>query len=115
MWKVLAWIGAAAIVLVVAALDSNAFRSNTEKLCAFYKRQGAIRAEKEVLELARLTDTTASVRTSDTLFDASGAVVTAWAHVYILSDTGKGIRVAAALPDNEVRAWRERGTPLGSE
>lgn len=98
-----------------AVFDSAAFRSNTEKLCAFYARQGVVRAEKEVLELDRLTATTASARTSDTLFDAQGAVVAAWEHVYLLSDTPEGIRVAAALPDDEVRAWRERGTPLGSE
>ena len=96
-----------------AVLDSEAFRSNTEKLCAFYEGQGVVRAEKQVLELTRLTDTTATVRTADTLFDAQGGIVAAWEHVYLLSDTPDGIRTAAAMPDNEHRAWRERGTPLG--
>lgn len=93
--------------------DSAAFHANAVKLCAFYAAQGVARADKEVLELNRLTETTASVRTADTLRDADGGVVAEWEHVYLLVETADGIRVAAALPDNEVRAWRERGTPMG--
>jgi hypothetical protein len=97
-----------------AALDRDAFRTNTEALCAFYDRQGLARAEKQVLELARLTATTASVRTEDRLYDAAGRLIAQWEHVYLLSETADGLRAAAALPDNELAAWRARGTPLGS-
>jgi hypothetical protein len=93
--------------------DSEAFRANAVKLCAFYAAQGVVRADNEVLELCRLTDTTASVRTVYILRNADGGVVVEWEHVYLLVETSDGIRVAVALPDNEVRAWRERGTPLG--
>ncbi len=93
--------------------DGEAFRANTAKLCAFYAAQGVVRADKEVLELNRLTETTASVRTADVLRDAEGGVVAEWEHVYLLVETADGIRVAAALPDDEVRAWRERGAPVG--
>jgi hypothetical protein len=96
-----------------AVLDSDGFRANTVKLCAFYDAQGVVRAEKQVLELSRLTETTASVRTADILRGADDGVVAEWEHVYLLVETVDGIRIAAALPDNEVRAWRERGTPLG--
>ena len=95
-----------------SVLDSEAFRANAVKLCAFYAAQGVVRADSEVLELSRLTDTTASVRTAYALRDADGGVVAEWEHVYLLVETADGIRVAAALPDNEIRAWRERGTPL---
>lgn len=95
------------------AFDSDAFRANTLKLCGFYDRQGVARAEKQVLELTRLTESTASVRTADTLRDTDGHVVAEWEHVYLLVETAGGIRIAAALPDNEVRAWKVRGTPLG--
>src|SRR5258708_4412052 len=91
-------------------LDSEAFRANAVKLCAFYAAQGVVRADKEVLELSRLTKTTASVRTADVLRDAEGSVVAQWEHVYLLVETSDGIRVAAALPDDEIRAWQERGT-----
>ena len=37
---------------------------------------------------------------------------TFWPTPVALVETADGIRIAAALPDNEVRAWRERGTPL---
>ncbi len=95
------------------ALDRDAFRANVVNLCAFYEAQGVVRAEKQVLELSRLTDTTASTRTADILRDADGGIVAEWEHVYLLVETADGIRIAAALPDNEVRAWKERGTPLG--
>ena len=95
-----------------SVLDSEAFRANAVKLCAFYAAQGVVRADKDILELNRLTETTASVRTADVLRDADGGVVAEWEHVYLLVETADGIRVAAALPDNEIRAWREHGTPL---
>lgn len=94
-------------------LDREGFRRNTESLCEFYRRQGLARAEKQVLELTRLTPTTAAARTEDRLYDAAGALIAAWEHVYLLSDTPAGLKVCAALPDNELAAWRARGTPLG--
>jgi len=96
-----------------AVLDKDQFRQNTFALCAFYRAQGLARAEKQVLDLARLTPTTASVRTEDRLYNAEGDLIAAWEHVYLLSQTAHGIKAVAALPDNELRAWRERGTPLG--
>jgi len=96
-----------------AAFDSEAFRANTVKLCAFYTAQGVVRADSDVLELSGLTETTASVRIAYALRDARAKVVAEWEHVYLLTETVDGIRIAAALPDNEIRAWRDRGTPLG--
>jgi hypothetical protein len=96
-----------------AVLDKDQFRQNTFALCAFYRARGLARAEKQVLELARLTPTTASVRTEDRLYNSSGDLIAEWEHVYVLSETANGIKAVAALPDNELRAWRERGTPLG--
>jgi|SRR5579859_428188 len=97
-----------------AVLDQKDFRLNTTRLCDFYERQGLRHAEKQVLELAHLTATTATVRTRDRLFNADGGLIAEWEHVYLLSETAQGIRVAAAMPDNELAAWRARGTPLGS-
>ncbi len=96
------------------SMDETAFRTNTIALCNFYRAQGVARAEKQVLELVRLTETTSTVRTADTLFDAKGDLVAAWEHVYLLTETPLGVRVAVALPDGELAAWRSRGTPLGS-
>jgi hypothetical protein len=94
------------------ALDREAFRHNLVRLCAFCDSQGLARAEKQVIGFVTLTETTAAVRTRDRLYDASGALIVEWEHAYLMSSTPDGIKVAAALPDGEHRAWRERGTPL---
>jgi len=96
-----------------AVLDRDQFRQNTVALCAFYRARDLARAEKQVLEIARLTPTTASVRTEDRLYNSGGALIADWEHVYLLSDTPNGIKAVVALPDNELRAWRDLGTPLG--
>ncbi len=96
-----------------AVLDATSFHNNTVALCAFYGGQGLHRAHKEVLEIVRLTETTASVRTADTLFDADDVMIAAWEHVYLLSKTPSGLKAVVALPDNELRVWRDRGTPMG--
>jgi hypothetical protein len=98
-----------------AVLEREAFRRNTESLCAFYAARGLARAEKQVLEIGRLTDTTASVRTADTLFDAQGELITRWEHVYVLSETAQGLKAVAAFPDNELKAWRDLGAPMGGD
>ena len=69
------------------------------------------RAEKQVIGFVALTETTAAVRTRDRLYDASGTLMAEWEHAYLMSDTPDGLKVAAALPDDEHRAWRERATP----
>ena len=97
-----------------AVLEPDVFYTNTQRLYDFYARQGVVRAEKEVIELTRLTETTATARTADVLFSDNGEIVAQWEHVYLLNATDDGIKVAAAMPDNELRAWRDRGTPLGS-
>lgn len=94
------------------ALDREAFRRNLVRLCAFYDSQGLARAEKSVIGFVTLTETTAAVRTRDRLYDAPGALIAEWEHAYLMSATADGLKVAAALPDGENRAWRERGTPL---
>lgn len=97
-----------------AALDAEQFRLNTAGLCAFYKYQGMAKATKRVLDFTPLTPSTACVRTADQILDAEGQTIIAWEHVYLLSDTDDGIKAVTALPDNELEAWRARGTPMGA-
>jgi hypothetical protein len=94
------------------SLDREAFRCNAVRLCAFYTAQGMAHAEKDIIGFVPLTETTAAVRTKDRLYDEAGAVIAEWEHAYLMSETPTGIKAAAALPDGERRAWRERGTPL---
>lgn len=95
--------------------DRKAFYDNAVRLCSFYEAQGVVRAQKEVLALHHLTATNATVRTADKLYDANGRLIAEWEHVYLLSETADGLKIAAAMADNEVRAWRERGTPIGGK
>lgn len=90
------------------------FHANTKQLCKFYKLQGMVKAQKQVLELHRLTDTTATVRTADTIVDKDGVTIAKWEHVYVLSTTDDGIKAVTAFPDQELAAWEARGTRLGS-
>lgn len=94
------------------ALDREAFRHNLVRLCGFYDAQGLARAEKDVIGFVTLTGTTAAVRTRDRVYDAAGTLMAEWEHAYLMSDTADGLKAAVALPDDEHRAWHERGTPL---
>jgi hypothetical protein len=90
--------------------DSEAFRHNAVRLCRFYTAQGMARAEKDVIDLVQLTATTAAVRTRDRLYKANGMMLTNWEHAYLLVEAPQEIRIAAAMPDDENRAWRELRT-----
>jgi hypothetical protein len=79
-----------------AALDADAFQANTHALCAFYKAQGIAQATKQLLEIARFTATTATVRTADRILDASDGCIAEWEHVYLVSETVDGLRAVAA-------------------
>ena len=95
-----------------AALSEKEFRTNTEHLCKLYKAQGMAKSSKAVVEVARLTETTASVRTADKILDAAGETIIQWEHVYLLSDTADGIKVVCAFPDEELAAWDARRAAL---
>ena len=94
--------------------DPEAFRRNTEAACAFYRGQGVARAKKCVLEIKLLGEGVAVVTTRDELFGGAGEEIARWEHAYLVRETADGLRAIAAVADNEVKAWKARGTPLGS-
>jgi hypothetical protein len=93
--------------------DPEAFRRNIEAVCAFYRRQGVVRAKKRVLEINLLGEGIAAVTTSDELFGGAGEEIARWKHAYLVRGTVEGLRAIAAVADSEVEAWKARGTPLG--
>ena len=97
-----------------AALDEAAFRANAEALIAFYATAGVRRFEKRVIGAETLFEGLRLVRTADRATGADGRVIAAWEHLYLVSRTAAGLRVAAAFPDGELDAWDANGTPLGS-
>ena len=97
-----------------AALDEAGFRANAEALIAFYSRVGVRHFEKRVIGVETLFEGLWLVRTADRTTDADGRSVAAWEHLYLVSLTAEGLRVAAAFPDGELDSWAANGTPLGS-
>ena len=77
-------------------------------------RQGATRAEKEILDVQSLHDGVALVRTGDKLSDPEDNVVAEWEHVYLLRRDGNGWKAFLAIADGEQAAWLARGTTLGA-
>jgi hypothetical protein len=94
--------------------DETAFRANTEKLCAFYDRQGVAEAHKAVLRAEELFLGLWLVRTADRMTDSEGAEIARWEHAYLLAESEAGLQAMVALADGEVAAWEARGTPPGS-
>ncbi len=95
------------------SLDQAGFATNTTGLMAFYRRQGMVRADAQVIDTELLFSGVAKARVAYRVIDAADAIIAEWEHVYLLRDAGEGWRVCAALADGEVAAWAERGTPLG--
>jgi len=95
--------------------DPEAFRRNTEAACAFYRGQGVARAKKRVLEIKLLGKGVAVVTTRDELFGGAGEEIARWGARISRARDRRGLaRAIAAVADNEVKAWKARGTPLGS-
>lgn len=97
-----------------ACFDQEAFRSNTEALCAFYERREVAAAHKWVIGAEALFPGLWLVRTADRMTDEAGAEIVRWEHVYLIAETEAGPRALVAMADGEVEAWEARGTPLGS-
>ena len=89
------------------AFDPASFKDNAIRLCGFYADQGMTRAEKDMLELVQLTPTVAAVKTADRMYRRDGSLLASWTHAYLLSEAADGIRIVAAMPDDENRAWKK--------
>lgn len=96
-----------------ACFEEAAFRANTERLCAFYARQGVAEARKAVLGAEALFPGLWLVRTADRMTDSGGGEIARWEHAYLLAETEEGLRALVAIADGEMEAWAARGTPLG--
>jgi hypothetical protein len=94
------------------ALDPQAFHKNFGDHCRFYEAQGVANAEKELIDLVTLNDTTTAVRTKDWLFDTHGMVIAEWESAYLLNESAGEPKISAAMPAGEIEMWKSRGTPL---
>lgn len=95
--------------------DPDQFKGNLAPLLDFYKKQGVVQVKKQLLEAIITIPSCAFVTTFDQLFDKDDKIITSWNHYYVMRKTGDGTwKIAASIADEEIEAWADNGTPLGS-
>ena len=93
------------------AMERQAFRDHCVTLMDFYRRQGVVRPEGDVLSAAELFPDVAEVRMAYRMRGAGGELVAAWEHVYILRKRDRW-RVSLTIADGEMAAWAAKGAQL---
>lgn len=90
------------------AMERPAFRDHCVTLMDFYRTQGVVRPEGEVLTLTELFPGVAEVRVAYRMLGDADELIAGWEHVYILRRTDRW-RVSLTIADGEMAAWTARG------
>lgn len=93
------------------ALDRPVFRDHCVKLMAFYRDQGVVRPEGQLLSAIELFPDVAQARMAYRMRGKNDEVVAEWEHVYILR-RGDRWRVSLTIADDEMAAWAAKGASL---
>lgn len=93
------------------ALPREAFRDHCVTLMDFYRRQGVVRPEGELLSATELFPNVAEARMGYRMLGDDGEPIAAWEHVYILRRSDRW-QVALTIADGEMAAWAARGAQL---
>ncbi|WP_102961243.1 hypothetical protein [Mangrovicella endophytica] len=93
------------------ALPRSAFRDHCVALMDFYRRQGVVRPEGELLSLSELFPGVAQARMAYRMIGADDGVIAAWEHVYLLRRSDAW-RVTLTIADGEMAAWAALGAQL---
>ena len=94
-----------------AAMDRQTFRGHCATLMDFYRQQGVVRPEGELLSAAELFPNVAEARMAYCMKGNDAETVAEWEHVYILRRTDRW-RVTLTIADGEMAAWAARGAQL---
>lgn len=92
-------------------MDRGAFREHCVGLMDFYRRQGVVRPQGELLSATELFPNVAQARMAYRMFGAADALIAEWEHVYILRRTDRW-RVSLTIADGEMAAWSAKGVGL---
>lgn len=90
------------------AMGRKDFHEHLVTLMDFYRRQGVIRPEGELLSSYELFPGVVQARMSYRMLGEGGDLIAAWDHIYILRRTDRW-RVSLTIADGEMAAWAARG------
>ena len=93
------------------AMERPAFRDHCVTLMDFYRRQGIVRPEGELLSANELFPDVVQARMAYRMYGADEELIAEWEHVYILRRTDRW-RVSLTIADGEMAAWTAKGTQL---
>ena len=90
------------------AMERKDFRDHLVTLMDFYRRQGVVRPEGELLSADELFPGVVQARMAYRMIGEGEELVAKWDHVYILRRTNRW-RVSLTIADGEMAAWAARG------
>ncbi|MGC6398996.1 hypothetical protein ACNI3Q_00260 [Sphingomonas sp. FW199] len=93
------------------AVERPAFRDHCVTLMEFYRQQGVIRPEGELLSATELFPDVAQARIAYRMYGQRDALIAEWTHVYILRRTDRW-RVSLSIADGEMAAWVAKSDQL---
>ncbi|MGI6245686.1 MAG: hypothetical protein ACOYJQ_07950 [Pseudochelatococcus sp.] len=93
------------------AMERRAFRGHCVTLMDFYRQQGVVRPEGELLSATELFPNVAQARVAYRMCGEGGGLVAEWEHVYILRRSDHW-RVSLTIADGEMAAWTAKGAQL---
>ncbi|MYN01150.1 hypothetical protein GTP41_03460 [Pseudoduganella sp. DS3] len=92
-------------------MERKAFREHCVTLFDFYRQQGVIRPEGNLLSATELFPDVAQARMAYRMHAANDELVAGWEHVYILRRSDRW-RVSLTIADGEMAAWAAKGALL---
>lgn len=90
------------------AMERQAFRDHCVTLMDFYRRQGVVRLEGELVSATELFPNVAQASMAYRMWGAGDELIARWEHVYILRRSDRW-RVSLTIADGEMAAWTARG------
>jgi hypothetical protein len=93
------------------AMERQAFRDHCVTLMDFYRQQGMVRPEGELLSATELFPNVAQIRMAYRMHGERDKLVAEWEHVCILRRSDRW-RVSLTIADGEMAAWAAKGAQL---
>jgi hypothetical protein len=93
------------------AMERQAFREHCVALMDFYRQQGVVHPEGELLSATELFPNVVLARMSYRMGGGEDVLIATWEHFYILRRTDRW-RVSLTIADGEMAAWKAKGVSL---